>query len=99
METSLLKTNDHHVPVTGLVALTQTALGFGAGLLLAGRMGKVAKNITAITVLSVGVVSTLPLVMEAVSYFANKPGGEREMRKRLGSIRRDSGVSQGSDLF
>ncbi|HWB60206.1 MAG TPA: hypothetical protein VG733_11985 [Chthoniobacteraceae bacterium] len=99
MSTSLLKTNEHHVPVTGLVALTQTALGFGAGLLLAGRMGKVAKNITAITVLSVGVVSTLPLVMEAVSYFANKPGGEREMRKRLGSIRRDSGVSQDVDLF
>ena len=99
MATPLFKTPDHHVPVTGLVALTQTALGFGAGLLLAGKMGRVAKNVTAITVLSVGVVSTLPLVMEAVSYFANKPGGEREMRKRLGSIRRDSGVSEDLEVF
>ena len=93
MTTSILKAPDH-VPVTGLVALTQTALGFGAGLLLAGRMGRVAKNVTAIVVLSVGVASTLPLVVEAVSHIVNKPGGEREMRKRLASIRRDSGVSQ-----
>jgi hypothetical protein len=98
MTTSLLKTPEH-VPVTGLVALTQTAIGFGAGLLLAGKMGRVAKNVTAIAVLSVGVVSTLPLVVEIVSNLVNKPGGEREMRKRLASIRRDSGVSQDAGDF
>ncbi len=98
MATTLLKAPDH-VPVTGLVAVTQTALGFGAGLLLAGKMGRVAKNITAIAVLSVGVASTLPLVVEAVSHFVNKPGGKREMRKRLASIRRDYGVSTDPGVF
>ncbi len=98
MATSLLKTPDH-VPVTGLVALTQTALGFGAGLLVAGKMGRSAKNITAIAVLSVGVISTLPLVVDAVAKYVNKPGGAREMRKRLASIRRDSGVSRDLEVF
>src|SRR5580692_5954365 len=98
MSTSLLKTSDH-VPVTGLVAVTQTAIGFGAGLLLAGKMGRVAKNVTAIAVLSLGAVSVFPLVMEVVSQFVNKPGGKREMRKRLASIRRDSGVSANGGGF
>jgi hypothetical protein len=98
MTTSILKTPDH-VPVTGLIALTQTALGFGAGLLVAGKMGRSAKNVTAIAVLSVGVISTLPLVVDLVAKYVNKPGGEREMRKRLASIRRDSGVSQDLEVF
>lgn len=98
MMTPSLKAPDH-VPVTGLVALTQTALGFGAGLLLAEKMGRSAKKATTIAVFSVGVISTLPLVIDLVAKCVNRPGSEREMRKRLGSIRRDSGVSQDVQIF
>lgn len=80
------------LPVTGLVALTQTALGFGTGLLLAGKMGRSAKKVTAIAVFSIGAISTLPLVVDLVAKYINKPGGEREMRRRLASIRRGPGV-------
>jgi hypothetical protein len=98
MATSSLKPLDH-VPVTGLVALTQTAVGFGAGLLLAGKMGRTAKNATAAVVFSVGVISTLPLIIDLVTKCINRPGSERDMRKRLASIRRDSGVSQDVRIF
>jgi len=93
-----MKTLDH-VPVTGLVALTQTAVGFGAGLLVAGKLGRTAKKTTAAIVFSVGVISTLPLVVDLVIKFFNRPGSERDMRKRLSSIRRDSGVSQDVHIF
>ena len=98
MATSQLKALDH-VPVTSLVALTQTALGFGAGLLVAGKLGRTAKNATAVAMFSVGVISTLPLLVDVVTKVLNRPGSERDMRKRLASIRRDSGVSQDVQVF
>lgn len=88
-----------HVPVTGLVALTQTAIGLGAGLLLAGKLGRNAKKATAVAVFSVGVLSTLPLVVDLVSKCVNRPGSARDMRKRLASIRRGYGVSQDVQVF
>ena len=88
-----LKTPDH-VPVTSLVAVTQTALGFGAGLLLAGRMPRSVQKATAVAVFSVGVISTLPLVFDVVSKCLNRPGSARSMRRRLASIRRGAGVEE-----
>ena len=93
-----MKTPDH-VPVTGLVALTQTALGFGAGLLVAGKMQRSAQKTTAIAMFSVGVLSTLPLLFDIVTKVVNRPGTDRDMRKRLASIRRDSGVSGNMEVF
>ena len=98
MPISTMKTPDH-VPVTGLVALTQTALGFGAGLLVAGKMRRSAQKATAIAMFSVGVISTLPLLFDVVAKVVNRPGTARDMRKRLASIRRDSGVSGNMEVF
>ena len=92
MSFSPMKTPDH-VPVTSLVALTQTALGFGAGLLIAGKMRRSAQKATAVAMFSVGVISTLPLVFDVVAKCVNRPGSKRSMRRLLSSIRRDSGVS------
>ena len=92
MSTPTINSPDH-IPVTGLVAFTQTALGFGAGLLLAGKMPRSAQKATALAMLSIGVISTLPLVFDLVSKRVNRPGSKRSMRKRLASIRRDAGVS------
>ena len=98
MPHSPLKTQDI-VPVTSLVAVTQTALGFGAGLLLAGTMRRSAQKATAIAMLSVGVISTVPLVVDLVAKCMNKPGSERGMRRRLASIRDDSGISEDAEVF
>jgi ABC-type amino acid transport system permease subunit len=98
MPTSPLKTQDA-VPVTSLVAVTQTALGFGAGLLLAGAMRRSAQKATAIAMLSVGVISTVPLVVDFVMKYLNKPGSARGQRRRLASIRDDSGISEDADIY
>lgn len=98
MSISPLKTPDH-VPVTSLVALTQTALGFGAGLLVAGKMRRSAQKATAIAVLSVGVISTLPLLFDVAVKYLNKPESPRSMRKRLAAIRREPGISDDEEVF
>jgi ABC-type amino acid transport system permease subunit len=98
MSNSPLKTQDT-VPVTSLIAVTQTALGFGAGLLLAGTMRRSVQKVTAVAMLTVGVISTVPLVVDLVAKYLNKPGSERGMRKRLASIRDDSGITDDAEVF
>lgn len=93
-----MKTPDN-LPVTSLVALAQTALGFGAGLLLAGKMRRSAQKATAVAMFSLGVISTLPLLFNIVTRYLNEPESERGMRKRLDSIRGDSGISDDAQVF
>lgn len=98
MPTLPMKTPDH-VPVTSLVALTQTALGFGAGLLLAGKMRRSVQKVTAVAMISVGLISTLPLLFDVVAKYLNKPESARSMRKRLAAIRREPGISDDPEVF
>jgi len=87
------------VPVTSLVTVTQTAVGCGIGLLLAGRLSRSAQRITALALFTVGVVSVAPLVVDLISKRRNRPGSERVMRRRLESIRHDSGISEDAEIF
>jgi hypothetical protein len=76
---------------TSLLAVTQTAVGCGLGLLIAGKLGRPAQKTTAATMISVGALLALPVVVMAVMRTVNRPNSERGMRRRLDSIRRDSG--------
>jgi hypothetical protein len=87
------------VPVTSLVTVTQTAVGCGIGLLLAGRLSRSAQRNTAMALLSVGAVSVAPLVIDLISRRRNRPESERGMRRRLESIRHDSGISEDAEIF
>lgn len=80
--------NNDSLQVTSLVALTQTAIGCGLGLLLAGKMGRTAQRNAALAVLSVGVASTLPLVYGLIQKRLNRPESARGMQRRLDSILR-----------
>lgn len=86
-------------PVISLVAVTQTAVGCGIGLLLAGKLGRAAQRTTAIVLFSVGVASTVPLVVDLFSKRFNRPDSDRGMRRRLASIRGDSGFSEDAEVF
>ncbi len=88
-----------HLPVTGLVAFTQTALGFGMGLLVAGAMRKTAQRAAAVSVLTVGAIATVPLVVELVTRLVGGPESARGMRQRLESIRDDSGFSEQAEVL
>ncbi len=84
---------------TSLLAITQTAVGCGIGLLIAGKLGRPAQKTTAATMISVGALLALPLVVMSVLRTVNRPTSERGMRRRLDSIRRDSGFPDEAEII
>lgn len=84
---------------TSLLAITQTAVGCGIGLLIAGKLGRPAQKTTATTMLSVGALLALPVVVMAVIRTVNRPESARGMRRRLDSIRRDSGFPDEAEII
>lgn len=52
------------VPELMLIAATRGALGIGLGLLLAPRIAAAPRKAVGLTLLAVGVLSTVPLAME-----------------------------------
>jgi len=87
------------IEVTSLVAVTQAAVGCGIGLLVANRMKSTARKVTGWTMVSLGVASVTPLLVGYFTRTANRPGTARAMRRRLDSIRQDSGFSENADVF
>lgn len=84
---------------TSLLAITQTAVGCGIGLLIAGKLGRPAQKTTAATMISVGALLALPVVVIAVMRSVNQPNSERGMRRRLDSIRGDSGFPDEAEIL
>ncbi len=82
-----------------LLAVTQTAVGCGLGLLLGGKMSRGAQKATAFTLLGVGALLALPAIVDAVTHVISGPGTERGARKRLDSIRHDSGLPDDAEVF
>jgi len=87
------------IEVTSLVAVTQAAVGCGIGLLIASRLQATARKVTGWIMVSLGVASVTPLVVGYFTRTANRPGSARAMRRRLDSIRQDSGFSENADIF
>ena len=84
---------------TSLLAITQTALGCGIGLLVAGKLGRPAQKTTAATLLSLGALLALPAVLDNVSKRLSGPGSARGERRRLESIRTDAGYADDAEVF
>lgn len=82
-----------NLPVSGVVAFSQVAIGLGIGLLVADRIGHSARRGVAIALVSAGLAAVVPVVVGVASNIKNRPGSSRSMRRRLESIRYDSGLS------
>ena len=82
-----------------LLAVTQTAVGCGLGLLLGGKMSRSAQKTTAFSLLGLGALLALPAIVEAVSTMISGPSTERGARKSLDSIRDDSGLPEDAEIF
>ncbi len=80
-----------NLPVSGVVAFSQVAVGLGVGLLVADRLGRNARRGVAIGLLSAGVATLIPVVWGVISNFSHRPGSSRTMQKRLDGIRRAAG--------
>lgn len=88
-----------HLPITSIVAVTQTTVGCGIGLLLAGKLRRSARKNTALAMLAVGATTLLPVAISFFSKQINRPESERGMRRRLESIRHDSGMPEDADVY
>lgn len=82
------------------MTVTQAAAACAVGLLLAGRIGRPAQKITAATLLGIGALLAVPTVVNAVQHVvAGGPGSERAERRRLVSIRTDSGLPDHAEIY
>ena len=84
---------------TSLLAVTQTAVGCALGLLIAGKLKRPAQKTTAATLLGVGALLAMPVVVSLVTRAIAGPGSERGERRRLDSIRTDSGFPDDAEIF
>ncbi len=87
------------ISFTGLVAITQATLGCGVGLLVAAHMRPTARRTAAVTMLTVGLISTLPIAYQLFAQCVNRPDSRRLMKRRLESIRDDSGLPDDAEIF
>jgi hypothetical protein len=51
------------IPEIGLIAVTRGAIGFGAGLLLAGKFNRERRKLVGWTLFLSGLASTIPIAM------------------------------------
>jgi hypothetical protein len=84
---------------SSLLAITQTAVGCAVGLLLAGKLGRPAQKTTAATLLGIGALLVMPLVVSLVTNAVVGPGSARGERRRLDSIRTDSGFPDDAEIW
>jgi hypothetical protein len=84
---------------TSLLAVTQTAVGCGIGLLVAGKLRRPAQKTTAATLFSLGLLLALPAIVGGILRLWNRPESDRGAQQRLASIREDSGLSEETDIF
>ncbi len=99
MSSISIKKFGQNLPVTGVAAFSQAAVGFGLGLLVANKLGKTARKITAIAVLGAGAATIVPFVAGVINAVATRPESSREMKRRLASIRQDTGLSAGEEGY
>ena len=81
---------------TSLLAVTQTAVGCGIGLLLAGKLRRPTQKTTAATLFSIGILLAVPAVVGGIVKAWNRT--DRGARKRLDRIRRDPGFPDEIDV-
>ena len=85
------------VPLDGLLSLARTAFGLGIGMLVADKVRRPFRQATAIALVSVGALATVPLLVKVAMERINRPESDRGSRNRLRSIRDDSGSRSDDD--
>ncbi|HUE41088.1 MAG TPA: hypothetical protein VMO75_04085 [Chthoniobacterales bacterium] len=98
LSVSIRKTSEQ-TPLENLLALTRTALGLGIGILVADKIGRPARQTTAIALMSVGALAAVPFLVKVALARINRPESDRGSRARLRSIRSDSGYRSEIDIY
>jgi hypothetical protein len=80
------------LPAAALLTISQAAIGCGIGILLADKVTENKRNTAAIGMLCLAVASTAPALVGVVVELINGPQSKLGVRRRLRSIREDSGL-------
>jgi hypothetical protein len=87
------------LPLDSLLVLTRTAFGLGIGMLVADKIKRPIRQMTAIALVSVGALAAVPLLVRVALERINRPESDRGSRNRLRSIRGDPGYGSEMDLY
>jgi len=88
-----------NLSTSSIVAVAEMAVGAGAGLLLADRLGRKARQRVGLVALIAGVAASVPLLIGAGVRVERKLGEGRRQRRSLESIRQDSGFPEDGDFY
>ena len=88
-----------NLSATSLAAAAEMAVGVGAGLLLADQLGKGARQRLGAVALVAGLAATIPLLIGAGVRVNRELGEGRRTRRRLETIRHDSGFPEDGDFY
>jgi hypothetical protein len=97
--TDLLDRFSRNLSATSVAAAAEMAVGVGAGLLVADQLGKSARQRLGIVVLLAGLAATVPLLIGAGVRVNRELGEGRRTRRRLETIRHDSGFAEDGDFY
>jgi len=95
----LLDRFSRNLSATSVAAAAEMAVGVGAGLLVADQLGKNARQRLGIVVLLAGLAATVPLLIGAGVRVNRELGEGRRTRRRLETIRHDSGFPEDGDFY
>ena len=80
------------LPAAVLLTISQAAIGCGIGILLADKVTENRRNTAAVGMLCLAVATTAPALVGVVADLINGPQSKLGVRRRLRSIREDSGL-------
>ncbi|MBV9390743.1 MAG: hypothetical protein JOY96_02510 [Verrucomicrobia bacterium] len=87
------------IPALSLLTVSQAAIGCGLGILVADKVGQNRRNAAAIGMLSLAAAATIPAVVGLVADMISGPRSRLGVRRRLRSIREDSGLHAEEEVF
>ena len=80
------------LPSAALLTISQAAIGCGIGILLAGKFNEERRTTAAVAMLCLAIATTAPAIVGVVADLINGPQSKLGVRRRLRSIREDSGL-------
>ena len=87
------------LPSVALLTISQTAIGCGIGILLANKISENKRNTAALGMLFLAIATTAPALVGVIAELINGPQSKLGMRRRLRSIREDSGLHAEEEIL
>jgi hypothetical protein len=94
MSSDLTKPVALTVSSAALLSLSQTAIGCALGVLLASKIEEKKRNPAVFSIFTFAALTTTPLMIALVVNLINGPRSRLGVRRRLRSIREDSGLRE-----